>query len=690
MTPAKVIRAAEPAAPPVPLPVKGIEEKKEEETSKKEKVSIKKTLKAARVSPETETAKSKVFKKRKEILERAALYDETAREGRRGKGIKGGKSAAKKYKKTEITTPKAIKRRLKISEAITVGELAKRLGVKSGELMKKLIALGLMVTLNQSLDFDAAALVAPEFGYEAEKVSFEEEQVVRLHADQPEELEPRPPVVTIMGHVDHGKTSLLDLIRKTNITQGEVGGITQHIGAYHVKLDRGEIVFLDTPGHEAFTAMRARGAQITDIVVLIVAADDGVMQQTKEAIDHARAAGVPIIVAVNKIDKPNANPERVKRQLAEYGLTPEEWGGETIVAEVSAKTGQGVDHLLEMILLQAEVLELKANPKKPARGRVVEARLDKGRGPVATVLIQGGTLKAGDPFICGIHFGKVRALYNDWGQKVDQAPPSTPVEVHGFSGVPNAGEEFLVSEDERMAKQVSLHRVQKKREAELSKTSKVTLEKLYEQIQEGQVKELTLILKADVQGSLEAISEALNKLSTAAVKVVTLHSSTGAITETDIMLASASKAIIIGFNVRPNPKAQELAEQEQVDVRFYDIIYNLVSEVKDAMTGMLEPIHKEVVNGHAEVRLLFHVPKVGTVAGCGVTDGKIDRNSRARLLRDNVVIFDGRLSSLRRFKDDAREVLAGFECGLSLEGFNDIKIGDTIESYFVEEVKATL
>jgi translation initiation factor IF-2 len=642
------------------------------------------------VSPETETAKSKVFKKRKEILERAALYDETAREGRRGKGIKGGKSAAKKYKKTEITTPKAIKRRLKISEAITVGELAKRLGVKSGELMKKLIALGLMVTLNQSLDFDAAALVAPEFGYEAEKVSFEEEQVVRLHADQPEELEPRPPVVTIMGHVDHGKTSLLDLIRKTNITQGEVGGITQHIGAYHVKLDRGEIVFLDTPGHEAFTAMRARGAQITDIVVLIVAADDGVMQQTKEAIDHARAAGVPIIVAVNKIDKPNANPERVKRQLAEYGLTPEEWGGETIVAEVSAKTGQGVDHLLEMILLQAEVLELKANPKKPARGRVVEARLDKGRGPVATVLIQGGTLKAGDPFICGIHFGKVRALYNDWGQKVDQAPPSTPVEVHGFSGVPNAGEEFLVSEDERMAKQVSLHRVQKKREAELSKTSKVTLEKLYEQIQEGQVKELTLILKADVQGSLEAISEALNKLSTAAVKVVTLHSSTGAITETDIMLASASKAIIIGFNVRPNPKAQELAEQEQVDVRFYDIIYNLVSEVKDAMTGMLEPIHKEVVNGHAEVRLLFHVPKVGTVAGCGVTDGKIDRNSRARLLRDNVVIFDGRLSSLRRFKDDAREVLAGFECGLSLEGFNDIKIGDTIESYFVEEVKATL
>ena len=695
MTPAKVIRAAEPAAPPAPAPAppppaaKGIEEKKGE-TSPKEKVSPKKTLKTARVSPETETAKSKVFKKRKEILERAALYDDAAREGRPGKGMRSGKSAAKKYKKTEITTPKASKRRLKISEAITVAELAKRLGVKSGELMKKLIALGLMVTLNQSIEYEAAALVAAEFGYEAEKVSFEEEQAVRLHADQPEELKPRPPVVTIMGHVDHGKTSLLDLIRKTNITEGEVGGITQHIGAYHVKLDRGEIVFLDTPGHEAFTAMRARGAQITDIVVLIVAADDGVMQQTKEAIDHARAAGVPIIVAINKIDKPNANTERVKRQLAEYGLAPEDWGGETIVAEVSAKSGQGVDHLLEMILLQAEVLELKANPKKPAQGRVVEARLDKGRGPVATVLIQGGTLKAGDPFICGIHFGKVRALYNDWGQKVDQALPSSPVEVHGFSGVPNAGEEFQVSEDERMAKQVSLYRVQKKREAELSKTSKLTLEKLYEQIQEGQVKELTLILKADVQGSLEAISEALNKLSTAAVKVITLHSSTGAITETDIMLASASKAIIIGFNVRPNPKAQELAEQEQVDVRFYDIIYNLVSEVKDAMTGMLDPIHKVVVNGHAEVRELFHVPKVGTVAGCGVTDGKIDRNSKARLLRDNVVVFDGRLSSLRRFKDDAREVLAGFECGLSLEGYNDIKIGDTIESYYLEEVKATL
>ncbi|MCU0578137.1 MAG: translation initiation factor IF-2, partial [Desulfobacterota bacterium] len=390
------------------------------------------------------------------------------------------------------------------------------------------------------------------------------------------------------------------------------------------------------------------------------------------------------------IDKPGANPERIRRQLAENGLAPEEWGGDTIFAEVSAKTGQGVDNLLEMILLQAEVLELKANPKKPAVGRVVEARLDKGRGPMATVLIQGGTLKPGDPFVCGVQFGKVRALYNDFGQKVDQAPPSTPVEVHGFSGVPMAGEEFLVLEDERTAKQVSAHRLQKKREAELSKTSKITLEKLYEQIQEGQVKELNIILKADVQGSVEAITEALHKLSTPEVKVNIIHVSTGAVTETDIMLGSASKAIIIGFNVRPNSKAQELAEQEQVEIRFYDIIYQLVSEVKDAMAGMLEPIQKEVVNGHAEVRQLFHIPKVGTVAGCGVLDGKIDRSAKARLLRDSVVIFDGRLSSLKRFKDDAREVVAGYECGLSLDGYNDIKLGDIIESYYVEEIQATL
>jgi translation initiation factor IF-2 len=693
--PARIIRPAEPPLKPVSpptFPVKPVilEEKKAEKEVEKEKSSAKKKPKITKTFAEEESAKAKVFKKKKEVFEREELYDDSGKEARAHKIGKGGKLPPKKYKKTEITTPKAIKRRFKVPEAIKVGDLAKKMGIKSGDLIKKLIASGLMVSLNQSIDFEAAALAAAEFGYEAEKGSLEEEQILRLHADRPEELRSRPPVVTIMGHVDHGKTSLLDVIRKTNVTAGEAGGITQHIGAYHVQLDRGEIVFLDTPGHEAFTAMRARGAKVTDIVILVVAADDGMMQQTKEAIDHSRAAGVPIIVAINKTDKPNANPDRVKRQLAEYGLAPEEWGGDTIFAEVSAKTGTGVDNLLELILLQAEVLELKANPDKPAVGRIVEARLDKGRGPVATVLIQGGTLKIGDPFVCGVHFGKVRALYDDRGQKVEQASPSIPVEVHGFSGVPMAGDEFVVSEDEKTARQISLFRLQKKRETELSKTSKVTLEKLYEQIQEGQVKELDLILKADVQGSIEAITDALNKLSTQAIKVNVIHSSPGAITETDIMLASASKAIIIGFNVRPNHKVQDLAEQEQVDIRFYDIIYQLVSEVKDAMVGLLEPIHKEVVLGHAEVRELFTIPKVGTIAGSFVIDGKIERSAKARLLRDNVVIYDGRMGSLRRVKDDVREVAAGYECGIRLEDYNDLKLGDVVESYILEEVKPEL
>lgn len=693
--PARVIQPAEPVVkvtpPPKPVivPLKPGEKKGEKEVEK-EKPALKRKPKVSKAQLEEEIAKAKIFKRRREVLERADLYDESGKEARAYRAGKGGKLPVKKFKKTEITTPKAIKRRLKISEVINVGELAKRMGIKSGDLIKKMIALGLVVTLNQSIDYDAAALVAAEFGYEAEKGHFEEEQILKLHADLPEELQSRPPVVTIMGHVDHGKTSLLDVIRKTNVTAGEAGGITQHMGAYHVRLDRGEIVFLDTPGHEAFTAMRARGAQITDIVILVVAADDGMMQQTKEAIDHARAAGVPIIVAINKIDKPNSNPERVKRQLADYGLVPEDWGGDTIFAEVSAKTEQGVDSLLELILLQAEVLELKANPSKSAVGRIVEARLDKGRGPIATVLIQGGVLKTGDPFVCGIQFGKVRALYNDWGQKVEQALPSIPVEVHGFSGVPLAGDEFIACEDEKMAKQIALSRLQKKREAELSKTSKVTLEKLYEQIQEGQVKELNIILKADVQGSIEAISEALHKLSTPAIKVNVIHSSPGAITETDILLASASKAIIIGFNVRLNHKVQELAEQEQVDVRFYDIIYQLVSDVKDAMVGMLEPVFKEVIHGHAEIRDIFHVPKVGSIAGSFVTDGKIERNAKARLLRDHVVVYDGRIASLRRIKDDVKEVAAGYECGIRLEDYNDLKVGDVIESYILEEMKAEL
>ncbi|MEW6188129.1 MAG: translation initiation factor IF-2 [Thermodesulfobacteriota bacterium] len=696
--PARVIRPAEPVAKPFPPskpptpPVQAEEVKVEkgEKEPTKDKPVLKKKPKTGKVTAEEEAAKAKIFKKKREVFERADLYDDSGKEGRAYRAGKGGKTQTKKFKKTEITVPKAIKRRLKISEAINIGELAKRMGIKSGELIKKMIALGLMVTLNQSVDFDTAALAAAEFGFEAEKVHLEEEQILKLHTDLQEELQTRPPVVTIMGHVDHGKTSLLDVIRKTNVTAGEAGGITQHIGAYHVTLDKGEIVFLDTPGHEAFTAMRARGAKVTDIVILVVAADDGMMQQTKEAIDHARAAGVPLIVAVNKIDKPNANPDRVKRQLAEYGLAPEEWGGETIFAEVSAKTGSGVDNLLELILLQAEVLELKANPNKLAVGRIIEARLDKGRGPIATVLISGGRLKTGDPFVCGIQYGKVRAMYNDWGQKVDLALPSIPVEVHGFSGVPLAGDEFVVCEDEKTARQIGEARLQKKREAELSKTSKITLEKLYEQIQEGQIKELNIILKADVQGSIEAISEALNKLSTSAIKVNIIHSSPGIITETDIMLASASKAIIIGFNVRPNHKVQELGEQEQVDVRFYDIIYQLVSDIKDAMVGMLEPIHKEVVQGHAEIREIFHVPRVGAIAGSFVTDGSIERNAKARLLRDQVVMYDGRIASLRRIKDDVKEVAAGYECGIRLEDYNDLKVGDVVEAYLLEEVKPEL
>jgi translation initiation factor IF-2 len=694
--PAKVVRPAEAPAKVVPMPkppsppvrAEEVKTEKAEKEAPKEKPSPKKKGKAEKVKEEA--AKVKVFKKKREVFEREDLYEEPPRELRIYRPGKTGKVAAKKFKKTEITVPKASKRRIKLSEAIPVGELAKRMGIKATDLIKKLFALGLMVTLNQSIDFDTAALAAAEFGFEAEKVQMEEDLFLKRHEDKEEELQPRPPVVTIMGHVDHGKTSLLDVIRKTNVTAGEAGGITQHIGAYHVKLDRGEIVFLDTPGHEAFTAMRARGAQVTDLVILVVAADDGVMQQTREAIDHARAAGVPLMVAINKIDKPNANPERVKRQLAEYGLVPEEWGGDTVFAEVSAKTGVGVDNLLELILLQAEIMELKANPNKPATGRIIEARLDKGRGPVATVLISGGTLKTGDPFVCGFQYGKVRAMYDDWGRKVDRALPSMPVEVHGFSGVPLAGDEFVVCDDEKIARQIAESRLQKKREAELSKTSKITLEKLYEQIQEGQVKELNIILKADVQGSIEAISDALNKLSTPTVRVNIIHSSPGIITETDILLASASKAIIIGFNVRAGHKVQELAEQENVEIRYYDVIYQLVSEVKDAMAGMLEPVHKEIIKGHAEIREIFHVPKVGAVAGCFVTDGLIERNAKARLLRDQVVVFDGRIASLRRVKDDVREVAAGFECGIKLEDYNDLKVGDVIEAYVLEEVKPEL
>jgi translation initiation factor IF-2 len=483
---------------------------------------------------------------------------------------------------------------------------------------------------------------------------------------------------------------LLDAIRKTNVVSGEAGGITQHIGAYDVQLDNGHVVFIDTPGHEAFTAMRARGAQVTDVVVLVVAADDGVMPQTKEAIDHARAAKVPIVAAINKIDKPNANPDKVKKDLADYGLVPEQWGGNTLFAEVSAKQKAGIKELLESILLQAEVLELKANPDKPARGIIIEAKLDKGRGPVATVLVQEGTLKAGDVFVAGSHYGRVRAMLNDKGKKMDGARPSMPVEVIGFTDVPEAGDPFIVVSEERMAKQISLYRQEKIREKELSKLSKVSLEELYDKIKKGEIKELNVIIKADVQGSIEAVKEALKKISTDAVKVNLIHDAVGGITETDVNLAAASNAIIIGFNVRPGPKAQSLAEQEQVDIRTYSIIYDAIDDVRKALEGLLEPTYKEHVLGRAQVIQVFNIRKVGTVAGSVILDGKVVRGSHARILRDNVVIYDSRIASLRRFKDDMKECTQGLECGIWIENFNDVKLGDIIESYEMEEVQPRL
>jgi translation initiation factor IF-2 len=550
--------------------------------------------------------------------------------------------------------------------------------------------MGVLVNINQLIDADVASLVAGEFGYEVEKVSLERQDLLERKEDLPEQLKSRPPVVTIMGHVDHGKTMLLDAIRKTNVVEGEAGGITQHIGAYDVELENGHVVFIDTPGHEAFTAMRARGAQVTDVVVLVVAADDGMMPQTKEAIDHARAAKVPIVVALNKIDKPTANPEKVKKDLSEYELVPEQWGGNTLFAEVSAKQKTGIKELLDSILLQAEVLELRANPDKPARGVIIESRLDKGRGPVATLLVQEGTLKTGDAFIAGSHYGRVRAMLNDKGKKIEEVPPSTPVEVVGFTDIPEAGEAFIVVSEERMAKQISLYRQEKTRQKELSKLSKVSLEELYDKIKKGEVKELNVIIKADVQGSIEAVKEALKKLSADAVKVNILHDAVGGITETDVNLASASNAIIIGFNVRPGPKAQSLAEQEHVDVRTYSIIYDAITDIKNALEGLLEPTYKEHLLGRAQVIQVFSIRKVGTVAGSLVTDGKVVRGSHARLLRDNVVVYDGRISSLRRFKDDMKDCNQGLECGIGIENFNDIKLGDVIESYEMEEVQSRL
>jgi translation initiation factor IF-2 len=656
-----------------------------------EKKDLKPKKKGKRVEI-PDSARAKPVKKR-EVRERADLYGvaegETRAPGRR----KGLKKAIKKMGKGELTVPKAIKRRVKVGESITVGELAKRMGIKSKEIIKQLLSMGVMATINYPIDFESAAIVAGEFGYEVEHASMQEEDLLAVAPGLAGEAKPRPPVVTIMGHVDHGKTSLLDAIRETRVTEAEAGGITQHIGAYYVKLPKkqGEVVFLDTPGHEAFTAMRARGAKVTDLVVLVVAADDGVMEQTQEAINHAKAAGVPLVVAINKIDKTNANPERVKRELANVGVVPEDWGGDVLFAEVSAKKGTGIQELLEKILLQAEILDLHASPDISGQGRIIESRLDKGRGPVGTVLVQQGTLKPGDYFVCGTQYGRVRALFDDRGQRVEEVPPGLPAEVQGFSGVPEAGDEFQVLEDERKAKQIAMLRQQKQREATLARISRVSLEKLYQQVQEGALKELKLVLKADVHGSIEALSKALSELGTKDIKVSMIHSGMGEITESDIMLASASDAIVVGFNVRANPKALSLAEQEQVDVRYYDIIYNLLQDIHAALEGLLEPIVEEKVMGRAEVRQVFNITRLGQVAGCMVQDGKMERNSLARVLRQGAVVFEGgKITSLKRFKEDVKEVVAGYECGIGIDRFNDFKEGDLIEAYVQEKVKAQL
>lgn len=630
----------------------------------------------------------KVFQKEPEV--KRFFSKKPQKKDRYQKDSKRASSQARPMKKTEITTVKAAKRIVRIADAISVADLSQKLGVKASEIIKKLMGLGIMATVNQLIDTDAVGLIAQDYDYEVESTAVLEENLMETSEAAAGELAPRAPVVTVMGHVDHGKTSLLDAIRQTNVVRGEAGGITQHIGAYHVHLDKGDVTFLDTPGHEAFTAMRARGAKATDIVILVVAADDGVMPQTIEAINHAKAAGVPIIVAINKIDLPQADPGKIKQELTTYGLVSEEWGGDTIFIEVSAKKGIKIKELLEMILLQAEVLELKANHTAAARGVVVEAKLDKGRGPVSTVLIQDGSLKVGDAIVSGMHYGRIRAMINDWGKRVDEAGPSMPIEIQGLSGVPQAGDLFVTVKDEATARQIAAIRERKNIDKDRMKTAKVSLTDLYDKISKGEVKELNLVIKADVQGSIEAVKETLAKLSTEAVKIKVIHSAVGGINEGDIMLASASNAIVVGFNVRPDSKAQNLSEKESVDLRLYTIIYNLVDEIKAAMEGMLAPVIKEEIVGRASVREVFRITKVGIVAGCYVTDGKAVRSSKVRLIRDNVVIYDGKLAALKRFKDDVKEVASGYECGMSIEGYNDIKVGDIFELYALREEAAKL
>ena len=622
-----------------------------------------------------------------EILDEEEKNEAKTKNTRKGK-VEKDKNMTKdnnKQDKNEITENHTIE----VGETIVVREFAEKLNITPAQVITKLIGLGIMANQNQTIDFDTADLIGEEFGFNIIPLEIEEErdEFDLDYEDDPKNLKPRPPVVTVMGHVDHGKTSLLDAIRKTHVTKQEAGGITQHIGASIVNVEGKKIVFLDTPGHEAFTSMRARGTQVTDLAILVVAADDGVMPQTVEAINHAKAAKVPIIVAINKIDKPDANIDRIKQELTEYGLIPEEWGGDTITVPVSALRSEGIDELLEMILLLAEMQELKANPNRKAVGTVIEAQLDKGKGPVATVLVQKGTLRVGDMVVCGSASGRIRAMFDDKGRNVKKAGPSIPVAILGLSEVPHSGEMVYAVKDEKTARHYADKKKESIREEQLRSTQKVSLDDLFEQIQLGEVKELNIIIKTDVRGTIDAIEQSLHKLENEEVRVNVIHGGVGGITETDIMLASASNAIVIGFNVRPTLNALDIAKEEKVDVRTYRVIYDAIEDIKSAINGMLDPEYKEVVIGRAQVRATFKVPNAGTVAGIYVQDGKITRNSSIRLLRNDIVIFEGKISSLKRFKDDVREVLAGYEGGLGLENYNDIKEGDALEAYILKEIE---
>jgi len=668
--------------PKAATPVKAAKIQKNETASIKQKASRKLGLKVV-VKPEE-------VKKKKES--KAPKEKPSAKER---KGEPKSPPAKITKEKEPLETPSvetAVKEEgfeiVQLMDNMPLREVAERLKCTPNDIIVDLMTLGTMATINQSLSLEVASKIADQRGFEVEVITpelelgFEEEEENDLEKDRIL----RPPIVTIMGHVDHGKTSLLDAIRKTNVTEGEAGGITQHIGAYQVNIKDSTITFLDTPGHEAFTAMRARGAQVTDIVILVVAADDGIKPQTLEAIHHANAAGVPLLVAINKIDKLDAKPDEVKKQLADQGLLPEDWGGQTIFTTISAKQGDGIDHLLEMILLQSEVMELKANPKIGARGIIIESHLDKGRGPVVTLMIQKGQLKVGDPFIAGNYFGKVRAMANDQGKEISGASLSTPVEVIGLPEVPIPGDTFMVVKDEKRARQLSNLKIQRKRESILSQKPRITMEDLHQQIVEGKIHELNLIIKADVQGSIQAVQEAFNKLETDRVRVKIIHDAVGGITESDILLASASNAVIIGFNVRPTFKAEAMAAKEKVDMRLYSIIYDAIDDIKKALEGLLEPTFREKIMGRAEVRKVFSMPKIGVIAGCQVISGMLERNSKARLVRDNVVVYEGKIQSLRRFKDDVKEVASGYECGLALDKYQDLKQGDIVEPFILEEV----